>query len=245
MENKDKGSTKMKKHGLSIGLLSLLIAGGLAPTVANAAAVEKASVESDVKVEVVEGDAEGDTEEDITEKPQNGSNFLIKGVSDFDFKQIPLGETRAASFLEKGGKNYSHGIEVADVTGDGTGWKVQVKMKSFVISEGTHKDEVLKGWTLKIPTEKVTSKSSPTDVSAIPTGQEVTISGDTSAVVFQADQGKGMGRYTNMFETYKPSADPKRKTGVQLSIPITARKASYAGKLEWKLYNVPGVSPEP
>ena len=234
----------MKKKSISVGLISLLIAGGIAP-LATQAATSVNDIDSDVTVEIVEGDADGDTEEDITTKPQDGSNFLIKGVSDFDFKQIPLGQTRAASFLEANGKKYSHGIEVADVTGGGTGWKVQVAMKDFAISEGTHAGEELKGWTLTIPKGNVTSKSSPLDGGSIPTAHAVTLTEANSAVVFQADAGKGMGRYTNIFEAYQAGADAKRSTGVQLNVPITARKATYAGTLEWKLYDVPGTTVEP
>lgn len=233
----------MKKKNVVIGLVGLLSLGSLYPL--NVQAVEeKANVESDVIVEVVAGDVEGGTEEDITTKPQDGSDFLIKGVSDFDFKQIPLGETRAAAMITDGVKKYSQGIEVADVTGDGTGWKVQVGMKSFVIASGAHKDEELKGWKLEIPKGQIKSKSSSLATEYLPTTHGIELTGTNSAVLFQADAGKGMGRYTNIFEEYQADADLKRKTGVQLSIPLTARKANYIGKLEWKLYNVPGVTPE-
>lgn len=233
----------MKKKNVVIGLVGLLSLGSLYPLNVQAAE-EKANVESDVIVEVVAGDVEGGTEEDITTKPQDGSDFLIKGVSDFDFKQIPLGETRAAAMITDGVKKYSQGIEVADVTGDGTGWKVQVGMKSFVIASGAHKDEELKGWKLEIPKGQIKSKSSSLATEYLPTTHGIELTGTNSAVLFQAAAGKGMGRYTNIFEEYQADADLKRKTGVQLSIPLTARKANYIGKLEWKLYNVPGVTPE-
>lgn len=191
--------------------------------------------ETDITAEVVGGTGEGAPEEDISTKPPHNGPFVIKAASDFSFPTVPLGETRAATIAA----NKAYGIEVVDVTGVGSGWNVQVAMKSFEIAEGQNKGEVLKGWKLTIPTAEVTSKSASIRPENSPVGVKAELTGNLSAVVFKAEAGKGMGRYTNIFERYSDNQEPTRTTGVQLSIPNTARKAKYAGKLEWTLLNAP------
>ncbi|MGX7149430.1 WxL domain-containing protein [Enterococcus ureasiticus] len=192
-------------------------------------------LKSDVTVNVNSGTGEGPTEEDISDKPARNGEFIIKAVSDFNYPSVPLGETRSATIPQ----NKAYGIEVVDVTGEGTGWNVKVAMDSFKVKGGENDGEDLKGWELTIPTAEVTSKSSSIRPENTPIGKEAKISGQLSSLVFKADAGKGMGRYTNIFERYADKQESTRKTGVQLSIPNTARKASYVGKLNWILTNAP------
>ena len=197
--------------------------------------VKADELKSDVTVNIETGTGAGPTEEDISEKPARDGEFIIKAVSDFNYPSVPLGETRAATIA----KGKAYGIEVVDVTGNGTGWNVKVSMDSFKVKGGTNDGEELKGWELTIPTAEVTSKSASVRPENTPVGKEAKISGTLSSMVFKADAGKGMGRYTNIFERYADKQEPTRKTGVQLSIPNTARKASYLGKLNWTLTNTP------
>lgn len=192
--------------------------------------------ESDVTATVEAGKGVGEPEEPILTKPGHiDGEFVIKAVSDFSFPSVPIGETRSATIA----KDKAYGIEVADVTGNGTGWHVQAKLASLTIADGTNKGEILKGWTLKIPTAEVTSKNSSLEAASAPLGKTVSLSSDVSAVVFTAAKGKGMGRYTNVFERYREGQLPTRTTGVQLTVPNSARKAAYTGKMEWTLTNVP------
>lgn len=215
----------------TISLMTVMTIGaGLFPIVSQAD-----ELKSDVTVNVESGTGAGNTEEPISDKTPRNGDFIIKAVSDFNYPSVPLGETRAATI----GKDKAYGIEVVDVTGSGTGWNVKVSMESFKITGGENDGENLKGWELSIPTTEVTSKSSSTNSEKAPIGNSAKISGTLSATVFKADAGKGMGRYTNIFERYAEKQDPARKTGVQLTIPNTARKASYLGKLNWTLSNTP------
>ncbi|WP_430602018.1 hypothetical protein IGJ02_002212 [Enterococcus sp. DIV0724b] len=192
-------------------------------------------LKSDITVTVDAGTGAGATEEEISTKTPRDGEFIIKAVSDFSYPSVPLGETRSATIE----KDKAYGIEVVDVTGNGTGWNVKVSMDSFKVKGGANDGEELKGWELTIPTAEVTSKSASIRPENTPVGKEAKISGQLSSTVFQADTGKGMGRYTNIFERYTDKQAPTRKTGVQLSVPNTARKASYIGKLNWTLTNTP------
>lgn len=192
-------------------------------------------LKSDITVKVDAGTGAGPTEEEISDKTPRDGEFIIKAVSDFNYPSLPLGETRAATIA----KDKAYGIEVVDVTGNGTGWNVRVSMASFKIKGGDHDGEELKGWELKIPSAEVTSKTSELRPDTMPIAKETKISGELSSSIFKADVGKGMGRYTNIFERYADKQEPTRKTGVQLTIPNTARKASYIGKLNWTLTNTP------
>lgn len=202
----------------------------LSPLVASAD-----ELKSDITVKVDAGTGAGPTEEEISDKTPRDGEFIIKAVSDFNYPSLPLGETRAATIA----KDKAYGIEVVDVTGNGTGWNVRVSMASFKIKGGDHDGEELKGWELKIPSAEVTSKTSELRPDTMPIAKETKISGELSSSIFKADVGKGMGRYTNIFERYADKQEPTRKTGVQLTIPNTARKASYIGKLNWTLTNTP------
>lgn len=193
------------------------------------------ATETDINAEIVGGTGEGAPEEDISTKPSHDGPFVIKAVSDFSFPSVPLGETRSGTIAA----DKAYGIEVVDVTGNGSGWNVKVGMKSFDISNGPNKGEALKGWTLSIPTAEVTSKSASIRPENTPEGKKAVLTGNLSATVFRADEGKGMGRYTNIFERYSDNQLPTRTTGVELSIPNTARKATYLGQLEWTLLNTP------
>lgn len=198
-------------------------------------AVSADELKSDITVKVDAGTGAGPTEENISDKPARDGEFIIKAVSDFNYPSVPLGETRAATIA----KDKAYGIEVVDVTGNGTGWNVKVSMASFKIKGGDHEGEDLKGWELKIPSAEVTSKSSVLHPDTMPIAKDTKISGELSSTIFKADVGKGMGRYTNIFERYADKQESTRKTGVQLTIPNTARKASYIGKLNWTLTNTP------
>lgn len=222
----------MKK--LVAGLMVTVIGSTVLPLIGVAGDTDQ--IDSDVTAVVVGGTGEGDTEEDISTKPPHNGEFVIKAASDFNFLSVPLGETRSGTIA----KDKAYGIEVVDVTGSGSGWNVKVGMKSFVISDGPNKGEVLKGWKLSIPTAEVTSKSASIKPENTPVGSQAELTGNLTALVFKADANKGMGRYTNIFERYAEGQEPTRTTGVQLSIPNTARKASYAGVLEWQLLNTPG-----
>lgn len=192
--------------------------------------------QSEIIANLEAGSGLGEPEEPILTKPgHTDGQFVIKAVSDFSFPSVPIGETRSGTIS----KDKAYGIEVIDVTGSGAGWHVQVKMGALAISDGANKGEELKGWTLKIPTMEVTSKNSSLEAGKAPIGKVVSLSADIPAVVFAAELGKGMGRYTNVFERYHEGQQPTRTTGVQLSIPNSARKATYQGKLEWVLLNVP------
>lgn len=195
----------------------------------------KAEVVSDIQAEVVGGTGEGVPEEEISTKPPQNGPFVIKAVSDFSFPAVPLGETRSGTIA----KNKAYGIEVVDVTGTGSGWQVQVAMKTFSIADGPNKGEALKGWKLSIPTAEVTSKSASIRPENTAIGKKAELTGNLSALVFHAEVGKGMGRYTNIFERYTEGQEATRTTGVELSIPNTARKAKYAGTLQWTLLNTP------
>lgn len=198
-------------------------------------AVSADELKSDITVNVDSGTGSGPTEENISDKPARDGEFIIKAVSDFNYPSVPLGETRAATIA----KDKAYGIEVVDVTGNGTGWNVKVSMDSFKVKGGENDGEDLKGWELTIPTDEVTSKSASIRPENTPVGKEAKLSGNLSSIVFKADAAKGMGRYTNIFERYADNQEPTRKTGVQLTIPNTARKASYIGKLNWTLTNTP------
>ncbi|ALS00026.1 hypothetical protein ATZ33_01095 [Enterococcus silesiacus] len=220
----------MNKKIIASIVVTMTFGAALLPAVANAD-----ELKSDVTVNVQGGTGEGPTEEDISEKPARDGEFIIKAVSDFNYPSVPLGETRSATIA----KDKAYGIEVVDVTGNGTGWNVSVSMDSFKIKDKENEGEDLKGWELTIPTAEVTSKSASIRPENTPTGQKATISGELSSIVFKADEGKGMGRYTNIFERFAENQESTRTTGVQLSIPNTARKASYIGKLNWRLTNTP------
>ncbi|MBO0441569.1 WxL domain-containing protein [Candidatus Enterococcus ikei] len=220
----------MNKNIVVSFLLAMTLGDTLLPVAAKAD-----ELKSDITVNVDAGTGAGPAEEEISEKTPRDGEFIIKAVSDFNYPSVPLGETRAATIA----KDKAYGIEVVDVTGNGTGWNVKVAMDSFKVKGGVNDGEDLKGWELTIPTAEVTSKSASIRPENTPVGKEAKISGTLSSVVFKADAGKGMGRYTNIFERYADNQEPTRTTGVQLSIPNTARKASYIGKLNWTLTNTP------
>lgn len=191
---------------------------------------------SDVTANVEAGTGAGEPEELIMTKPgHTNGEFVIKAVSDFTFPSVPIGETRSGTIE----KDKAYGIEVVDVTGSGTGWHVKVTLPSLTVADGANKGEELKGWELTIPSAEITSKNSSLAAEEAPVGKVVNLSANVSAVIFAAEADKGMGRYTNIFERYRAGQTPTRTTGVQLSIPNSARKAAYSGKLEWTLLNVP------
>ncbi|MGX7244360.1 WxL domain-containing protein [Enterococcus quebecensis] len=220
----------MNKKRITILMITITFGATLLPVAAKAD-----ELKSDITVNVDAGTGSGPTEEEISDKTPRDGEFIIKAVSDFNYPSVPLGETRAATIA----KDKAYGIEVVDVTGNGTGWNVKVSMDSFKVKGGENDGEDLKGWELTIPTAEVTSKSASIRPENTPVGKEARISGTLSSIVFKADEGKGMGRYTNIFERYADKQEPTRTTGVQLSIPNTARKASYVGKLNWTLANTP------
>lgn len=220
----------MKKKRVVSMVLITSFSALLLPTVANAD-----ELKSDITVNVEAGTGVGPTEEPISDKTPRDGEFIIKAVSDFNYPSVPLGETRSATI----GKNQAAGIEVVDVTGNGTGWNVQVSMESFKVKGGENDGEELKGWEMRIPSAEVTSKSAIIRPDKMPIGKDATISGELSSVIFKADAAKGMGRYTNIFERYADNQEPSRTTGVRLTIPNTARKASYIGQLKWVLTNTP------
>lgn len=222
--------TFMNKKNIMSIVLIMTFGTTLLPIIGNAD-----ELKSDITVNVDAGTGAGPTEEEISDKTPRDGEFIIKSVSDFNYPSVPLGETRAATIA----KDKAYGIEVVDVTGIGTGWNVKVSMDSFKVKGGDNDGEELKGWELTIPTAEVTSKSASVRPENTPVGKEAKLSGNLSSLVFKADAGKGMGRYTNIFERYAANQDATRKTGVQLYIPNTARKASYIGKLNWTLTNTP------
>lgn len=222
----------MKKKQLSILVASMAISALALPVVGQAV-----DLTSDVEVNVGGGSGTGPSEENISTKPPVDGPFVIKSVSDFDFVTIPIGETRAAKLPEDKGIKYDSGIEVVDETGAGTGWNVKVAMTTPLKTTDAKKEE-LKGWSLAIPSKEVTSKKVvTTDAVGVP----VTLTKDASKTVFKASAGKGMGRYTNIFERYADSEgnSQQRANGVKLSIPNTARAAKYTGILTWTLTNTP------
>ncbi|MGX7264224.1 WxL domain-containing protein [Enterococcus crotali] len=218
----------MKKQKISVLVLSIALGSVMLPNVGYA--IDPTST---VDVTVSAGAGEGPTEENISDKEPNEGPFVIKAVSDFKYPSIPIGKTRSATLAT----GYDSGIEVVDVTGDGTGWNVKVAMTEPLAMTTGQKEE-LKGWVLQIPTKEVVSGRQVVTDQAL--GVPVTLTKDASKTVFKADVGKGMGRYTNIFERNgAQNSNPERTTGVQLSIPNTARAASYTGKLTWTLTNTP------
>ncbi|WP_086314499.1 hypothetical protein A5821_002074 [Enterococcus sp. 7F3_DIV0205] len=186
----------------------------------------------------------GPTEELISDKEPQTDEFAIRAVSDFKFPHVPIGTTRAIK-LDKltpepseGAKGYSSGIEVADMSGTAKGWSVSVAMTTPL---QTTEGKELKGWELYIPTEKVKSGGVETK-DAIGHTVTVTKEGATGSV-FSAAQGKGKGRFADIFESYTEEATTEegltRKKGVQLTVPSGAYKGAYQGKLTWTLQNVP------
>ncbi|MBO0441796.1 WxL domain-containing protein [Candidatus Enterococcus ikei] len=186
----------------------------------------------------------GPTEELISDKEPQTDEFTIRAVSDFKFPNAPIGTTRASKLdkvtLEpwEGTKGYSSGIEVADMSGTAKGWNVKVAMTTPL---QTTEGKELKGWELYIPTEKVKSGGVETK-DAIGHSVTVTKEGATGSV-FSAAQGKGKGRFINIFESFTEEATTEegltRKKGVQLTVPSGAYKGAYQGKLTWTLQNVP------
>lgn len=179
-----------------------------------------------------------------TNRPGEFNTNTIRAVSDFKFPHVPIGTTRAIK-LDKltpepseGAKGYSSGIEVADMSGTAKGWSVSVAMTTPL---QTTEGKELKGWELYIPTEKVKSGGVETK-DAIGHTVTVTKEGATGSV-FSAAQGKGKGRFADIFESYTEEATTEegltRKKGVQLTVPSGAYKGAYQGKLTWTLQNVP------
>ncbi|MEI5993726.1 WxL domain-containing protein [Candidatus Enterococcus mansonii] len=162
----------------------------------------------------------------------------------FNFPNVPIGTMRASKLNKvtpeptEGAKGYSSGIEVADMSGSAKGWNVKVAMTTPL---QTTEGKELKGWELYIPTEKIKSAGLETNEVI---GHAVTLTKEgATGTVFRAVQGKGKGRFANIFESYTEAAATEegltRKKGVQLTVQNGAYKGAYQGKLTWTLQNVP------
>ncbi|WP_086313720.1 hypothetical protein A5821_001253 [Enterococcus sp. 7F3_DIV0205] len=156
--------------------------------------------------------------------------LTINTVPAFLFKQIQLGKTEKA-FVSSGEEL---GLEVIDKRGIGGGWNVQVSMTDFLSETEGNQESILKGWQLKIP--KGTIKSQEGDLDNPPKSKEVIITtANTNQLIFSAEQGQGLGDYTEVLMTDQASIE----NAVSLSIPTYAKTGVYKAELIWSLVDGP------
>lgn len=188
-------------------------------------------------VEIASGVDKSPTEENISSNNPLSGTFFIKAISDFNFDSLKIGSTVIAKIVGVTPENYSidtSGIEVVDLRGTGSGWRVSTYVESITLTG--EEDRKLEKFELSIPTKEVVSKSS--SLEKKPQANSIVLAGygnTTEKTIFYASTDKGMGKYTNIFQK-KVSSSP----AVTLTVPKTAKKGLYSGKLIWTLIDGPG-----
>lgn len=185
------------------------------------------NAKTDATVEFVEGTGPTypvhpeDPDTDGNEGPVGGS-LAIVSVSDFYFGQIPVMASTQEYAIEPGLPN----IQVVDLRGTATGWKVSASMTRF--SDGTN--PTLPGATILIDNGR--PNASLENLSDPPVQKNVKLTADTEpATILTAAPGAGTGLW--VMRWYPPGAE---RAYVHLEIPAgSATRGNHSAEINWIL----------
>ena len=167
---------------------------------------------------------------DITTEPTVAGSLAIVSVSNFDFGAIPVKTTDGLYDITTDKPN----IQVVDLRGSGTGWKVSAGVSSFT-SDGS---DSLPGASILINNGNPNSLS----VSPAPVQHSVELTTDGQAApVITAAAGAGTGLWVMRWYPPAPTGEQEPEGAyVQLSIPAgTATVGNHSATINWTLANTP------